>query len=409
MNNIILFDDDVRDALLPLSFTRPVGELRVGVLTIREKWEKWLNAKVSYITQDYLAEKYPLHIEDVNYVINGSALPSNQLCRLIKQLEMNEALLQNGDLIAAKLDANQFEHLINNEEIEELEGFDLGETSFLRIKSAPDIFRHNAEAIESDFELLTKGRTSAPLSESNRVVGDASKIFLEEGATVECAVLNTNTGSIYIGKNATIMEGCLVRGALALCDNAKLKMGAKVYGATTLGPHCKAGGEVSNSVLTGYSSKGHDGYLGNSVLGEWCNLGADTNNSNLKNNYDEVRLWSYRSERFEKTGLQFCGLIMGDHSKSGINTMFNTGTVVGCFANVFGSGFPRNFVPSFAWGGASGFMTYKLEKAFSTAEKVMLRRKKELNQVEKNILQRVFELTQTHRRWEKQAQQETAS
>lgn len=407
MNNIILFDDDIRDALLPLTFTRPVGELRVGILTIREKWEKWLQAKVSYITQDYLSEKYPIHIEAENYVISGSVLPSDQLCRLISQLETNEALLKDGELIAAKLKAEQFDHLINNEEIEELEGFDLGETDFMRIEKITDIFRTNGAAIQQDFDLLTKGRRSQPISVSNQVLG-AKNIFIEEGASVECATLNATQGPIYIGKNAQVMEGCMLRGPIALCDNATFKMGAKIYGPVTLGPHCKGAGEISKSVLLGYSSKAHDGYLGNAVLGEWCNLGADTNCSNLKNNYSEVKIWDYQTERFQGTGLQFCGLIMGDHSKSGINTMFNTGTVVGVFANIYGAGFPRTYIPSFAWGGASGFKTYQLEKTYETAALVMQRRQKEFDEVEQKILQHVFQLTQAYRRWEKAPSQETA-
>jgi len=399
MINIILFDDDMRDELLPITFTRPVGEIRIGILTIKEKWEKWMNAQVSFITQDYLSEKYPINIQDTNYVISGSVLPSHQLCRLINQLEFNEALLKNGDLIAAKLNASQFEHLIKNEDIEELEGFELEETSFLKINHLTDIFKLNAQALESDFELLTKGRTSQPISSTNQVL-NAENIFLEEGAEVEFAILNASDGPIYVGKNAKILEGAMVKNGLALGESAMVKMGAKMYGATTLGPHCKVGGEVKNSILMGYSSKGHEGYLGNSVIGEWCNLGADTNTSNLKNNYAEVKLWNYSQERFAKTGEQFCGLIMGDHSKCGINTMFNTGTVVGVFANIFGAGFPRNFIPSFSWGGASGFSSYKLEKVFETAQLVMQRRKIDLTDSDKNILTEINKLTRKHRRWE---------
>ncbi len=409
MNNVILFDDDRRDHLLPLTYTRPMGELRLGILSIREKWEKWLNASVSYITQDYLSEKYPINISDNNYVISGSVLPSNQLCRLIKQLENNEALLQDGELIAARLNAAQFEHLINNEEIEELEGFDLEDTNFDRILHLSELFRLNANAIASDFELLTKGRTSQAISKTNTVLGNPDHIFLEEGAEVECAILNPNGGYIFFGKDSKVLEGCMIRGSVALCNNAVLKMGAKIYGATTLGPYCKVGGEVNNCVLTGYSNKGHEGYLGNSVLGEWCNLGADTNNSNLKNNYDEVRLWNYVTERFTPTGLQFCGLIMGDHSKCGINTMFNTGTVVGVSANIFGAGFPRNFIPSFTWGGPQGMTTYKLNKVFETCERVMMRREIPLTEVDQKILEKVAELSQKYRRWEKKIEQEPST
>ncbi len=400
MKNLILFDDDIRDHLLPLTFTRPICELRIGILTIREKWEKWLGIDASYITQDYLSEKYPLKITSENIVINGSVMPSERLCRLVKQLDFNEALLQDGELIAAKLNKEQFEHLMNNEDIQELVGYELVETPFLKINHPWDIFMLNEIAIAEDFEFLTKGRTSQAISTTNIVLGDRENIFLEEGASVECATLNAKKGPIYIGKDAEVMEGTHIRGALALCEGAKLKLGAKVYGATTIGPYSKVGGEVSNIVITGYSNKGHDGYLGNAVLGEWCNIGADSNNSNLKNNYAEVRLWDYLTEKFIPTGLQFCGLIMGDHSKCGINTMFNTGTVIGVSANVFGAGFPRNFVPSFSWGGASGYSTYRLDKVCEVAEKVMARRKVDFTETDKNILANIFEQTSSNRRWE---------
>jgi len=400
MRNIILFDDSVREDLLPLTYTRPVGEIRVGILTIKEKWEQQLEGKVSYITQDYLSEKYPLNIEDDNFVINGSALPSPQLNRLILQLELNQALLDNGDLIAARLSRIQFRHLMEEEELEELHGFELGETDYLRIHNPWDIFSKNAEALQIDFDKLTGGRTSQPISKTNSILGEEN-IFIEPGAKVEYAILNATSGPIYIGKNAEIMEGSVVRGPLAMCENSVLKMGAKIYGATTLGPYCKMGGELNNVVAFGYSSKAHDGFLGNAVLGEWCNMGADSNNSNLKNNYAEVRLWNYPSERFLNTGLTFCGLIMGDHSKCGINTMFNTGTVIGVFANIFGPGFPRNFVPSYAWGGSGGYSTYKFSKACEVAEKVMARRNKTLDEADKEILQEIFNHTANFRRWDK--------
>ncbi len=401
MLNVILFDNETRDRLLPLTYTRPVCELRIGILNIREKWEQQLDAQVSYITQDYLSEKYPINISDDNLVINGGVLPSAPLLRLVNQLENNEALLKNEELIAARLNAKQFERLMHEEEIDELEGFEVGDTPFLKIESLTDLFSLNDQALLQDFLFLTKDRSSQAISETNTVIGNRNKIFLEEGASVEAAILNTNTGPIYIGKNATIMEGAIIRGGLALCEGATVKMGAKIYGATTLGPFSKVGGEISNVVITGYSNKGHDGYLGNSVIGEWCNIGADTNSSNLKNNYAEVRLWDYEKESFTGTGTQFCGLIMGDHSKCGINTMFNTGTVVGVFANIFGSGFPRNFIPSFAWGGAAGFSTYKTEKAYEVAEIVMARRKEEFQDIDESILNKVFEDSAKFRRWEK--------
>ncbi|MEO1714969.1 MAG: glucose-1-phosphate thymidylyltransferase, partial [Bacteroidota bacterium] len=263
-----------------------------------------------------------------------------------------------------------------------------------------EIFSQNGAALRSDYEKLTRNRLSEALPESNTLIGPKNQLFIEPGASVEGAILNTKTGPIYIGKDAAVMEGAIIRGPFALGNNGVVKLGAKVYGPTTIGPFAKIGGEVNNSVLFGYSNKGHDGFLGNSVIGEWCNLGADTNNSNLKNNYAEVRAWNYKLEGFIPTGLQFCGLIMGDHSKCGINTMFNTGTVVGVSANIFGAGFPRNFVPSFTWGGPSGMSTYRVKKAFETAERVMVRRKKELDKVERDILEHVFRISSTYRRWE---------
>jgi UDP-N-acetylglucosamine diphosphorylase/glucosamine-1-phosphate N-acetyltransferase len=401
MANVILFDNEVREQLLPLTYTRPICELRVGILTIRQKWEKWLGKgySFSYITQDYLAEKYPIDYGKENYVINGSVLPSEQLCSLIRYMDFNEAYLKGDELVVAKLDERQFEKLINDEEIHELKGVDLEGTQYLKIDYPWDIFSINGEAIRSDFELLTKGRKSQPLSSTNQVVGEGA-IFLEEGAVVECASLNATQGPIYIGKNAEVMEGCMIRGPFSLGEHARLKMGAKVYGATTLGPWCKGGGEINNSVLQAFSNKGHDGYLGDSVIGEWCNLGADTNISNLKNNYAKIRAYSYPQERFIDTGLQFCGLIMGDHSKTGINVMINTGTVIGVGCNIHGVGYPRNFIPSFSWSTSNGFMTHRSDKAFETAELAMGRRKKPLSVQDRLILLRVFEDTAKYRRWE---------
>ncbi|MFT4533222.1 MAG: UDP-N-acetylglucosamine diphosphorylase/glucosamine-1-phosphate N-acetyltransferase [Saprospiraceae bacterium] len=400
--NIILFDDDNWEGLLPLTFTRPICELRVGILTIREKWEKHLEAQGSYITQDFLSEKFPIRIEEDNIIINSTVLPTPKMLKLIRQLGHNEAILEGDELLAARLTRDQFDSLIDDKGITELEGIDVSkDTDLIRRVIRPyDLFTHNDIEIKSDFEILTKGRKSKILSDTNTVI-NPDNIFIEEGAYVECAILNASTGPIYVGKNATIMEGSIVRGALAMCEGSLLKLGAKVYGATTIGPYSKVGGEINNSILLGYSNKGHEGFLGNSVLGEWCNLGADTNTSNLKNNYDEVKIWSYEKQKFCKTGLQFCGLIMGDHSKTGINTMFNTGTVVGVNANIFGSGYPRNYVPSYAWGGASGFKTYLLEKSIETAEKVMARRNVPLEDVDKAILEHIFLSTSQYRIWEK--------
>lgn len=402
MKNIILFDSDIRDQLLPLTYTRPVCELRLGILTIREKWEMWLRGKVSYITQDYLSEKYPISIASDNFVINGSVLPDKHLCQLIQNLKFNEALLKDGELIAARLDERQFYNLMEDNDIEELEGFELEETTkLMAINYLWDIFTFNDVALRSDFDIITARRVSAPLSKTNQLLGDVTQLFIEEGATVECSILNTKSGPIYIGKNAEVMEGCVIRGGLALCEGSTLKMGAKIYGATTIGPFSKVGGEVNNSILIGRSNKAHDGYLGNSVLGEWCNIGADTNTSNLKNNYEPVKLWDYRKDSFVKTGMQFLGLIMGDHSKCAINTMFNTGTVVGVSANIFGPGFPRNFIPSFTWGGSGGLETYTINKALDTSERVLARRHLTLSKEDKEIMKFIFEYSARYRSWER--------
>ena len=390
--NYILFDGDVRNALLPFTYTKPVADLRIGILTIREKWEKYLGLTTTTITEDYLEEKYPMVEMPENIMINASFCPNDGLVEMVKNLSEKEAIFKGEDVIAFYTTDTQEE--VNFEDYKQVEFTE----DVLQIKNTWDIFYLNDKAIEQDFNLITKNRKSQPIPAGVNTVNQEN-IFLEEGAKLTFCTLNASTGPIYIGKDAEIMEGCIVRGALAMCDNSVLKLGAKIYGATTIGPHSKVGGEVNNSVLMGYSNKGHDGFLGNSVLGEWCNLGADTNNSNLKNNYAEVRLWDYNTGRFAKTGLQFCGLMMGDHSKCGINTMFNTGTVVGVSANIFGSGFPRNFIPSFSWGGASGFTEYKTNKVFEVVNEVMKRRKISFDDIEKRILENVYELTKQYRNY----------
>ncbi|MFD2603221.1 GlmU family protein [Flavobacterium suzhouense] len=390
--NYILFDGTVRNALLPFTYTRPVADIRVGILTIREKWEKYLGYTTTTLTEEYLMEKFPMVEMEENVMINASFLPNEVLAEMVMALEPNQAIFKGDDVIAFYSQDTQEEVDFDTYEI-----IDFTEDC-LTIENPWDIFKKNDAAIREDFELLTEGRVSQPIPSSVNVIA-AENIFIEEGAKLEFVTLNASTGPIYIGKNSEIMENSVIRGPFALCEEAQVKLATKVYGATTVGPHSRIGGEVSNSVLFGYSNKGHDGFLGNSVLGEWCNLGADTNNSNLKNNYEEVKLWSYEKECFVKTGLQFCGLMMGDHSKSGINTMFNTGTVVGVSANIFGSGFPRNFVPSFSWGGASGFTTYVTKKAFETAKIVMSRRNVEFTEQDAAIMEHIFEES---KKWRKE-------
>jgi UDP-N-acetylglucosamine diphosphorylase/glucosamine-1-phosphate N-acetyltransferase len=388
--NYILFDGSRRMALLPFTYTRPVADIRIGILTIREKWESYLSSTTTTITEDYLSDKYPMVETEQNILINASYLPTEELVDLITSLKENQAVIKGEDIIAFYAAAAQEEIDFDSYELIDFEG------ECLTLENTWDIFSKNDQAIRTDFELITAGRESQPIPSSVNVIAP-EQIFIEEGAKMEFVTLNASTGPIYIGKNAEIMEGSVIRGPFALGEEAQVKLASKIYGATTVGPHCRVGGEVNNSVLMGYSNKGHDGFLGNAVLGEWCNIGADSNNSNLKNNYEEVKLWSYETERFEKTGLQFCGLMMGDHSKCGINTMFNTGTVVGVSANIFGSGFPRNFVPSFAWGGASGFMTYLPKKALEVARVVMSRRHIELSEEDTKIMEHLFEETKKYR------------
>jgi UDP-N-acetylglucosamine diphosphorylase/glucosamine-1-phosphate N-acetyltransferase len=389
--NYILFDGTVREALLPFTFTRPVAEIRIGILTIREKWEKYLGYTTTTLTEDYLSEKYPMVELENNVMINASFLPNAILSEMVKNLETNQAIFKGDEVIAFYTNETQEEVDFDTYEI-----IDYTEDC-LTVEHTWDIFAKNDAALREDFELITEGRTSQPIPKSVNVIAPEN-IFIEEGAKLEFVTLNASTGPIYIGKNSEIMEGSVIRGPFALCESGRVKLASKVYGATTVGPHSVIGGEVNNSVLFSYSNKGHDGFLGNSVLGEWCNIGADSNNSNLKNNYEPVKLWSYETDNFAKTGLQFCGLMMGDHSKCGINTMFNTGTVVGVSTNIFGSGFPRNFVPSFSWGGASGFSTYLTNKAFQTAKIVMARRNVDFTEDDAKILEHVFEETKKYRK-----------
>jgi len=390
MMNYVLFDGKYRTSLLPFTYTRPIADIRVGILTIREKWEYYLKSHTSTLTQDYLSQKYYAIEEKDNILINSSFLPNRELVSLILNLKENQAIVQDKDVIAFRARDVKKNFKLDNYNVINFEN------QCVTIKNTWDIFVKNDIVIRSDFEILTNGRNSQPIPNTVNVI-NPENIFIEEGAKLEFVTLNASKGVIYLGKNSKVMEGSVIKGSFALCEGAHVKLATKIYGATTVGPHCRVGGEISNSVIMGYSNKGHDGFLGNSVLGEWCNIGADSNNSNLKNNYKEVKLWSYESEGMEKTGLQFCGLMMGDHSKCGINTMFNTGTVVGVFANIFGGGFVPRFVPSFSWGGSEGFTTYIKEKALDTAMVVMSRRNTEPSQEDISILESIFDLTTKYR------------
>lgn len=395
--NIILFDDAVaRENLLPLSFTRPVADLRVGIMTIREKWEKALPGQYSYMTVDYLSTKYPINVANDNLFIAGNVCPDNSLVKMVSTLQSGEAVTSNKGLVAFRGTKEDFEnHKILAEK-------HLDHTP-LAINMLYDIFLINGDALEADFKVLTVGRKSQSLSKTNTVVGCAEyadgtpKIFIEEGAKVEATVLNVNNGPIYIGRNAEVMEGSCIRAPFALCDHGVVNMGTRIYGATTIGPYCKVGGELNNVVMIAYSNKAHDGFLGNAVIGEWCNLGGGTTASNLKNDYTEIKLWNYPAHRFLRTGLQFCGLIMGDHSKTGINCMFNTATVVGVGVNIHGAGFPRNFVASFSEGSSAGFTDVSLSKFFDIAERMMARRKVELTDIDRDIFQSIYDIADKYK------------
>ncbi len=368
--NIVLHDNNKHLDFAPFTLTRPVGDLRIGIMTNTERWNFLLpNAKIGFATEDYLQAKYP-KIEGVE--VNAAVIASKEIVAALQNLKSNEGIWFNDIWVAGMRD--------------EAAKIELSEAPLV-INQRWDLYQMNGDVLVHDFQLLTAGRTSRQLSSTNTIIGDAQQIFLEEGATVEGCILNTNGGPIYVGKGAEIMEGSLVRGPLAMNEKSALKLGTKVYGATTLGPHCKVGGEVNNVVFQAYSNKGHDGFLGNSVIGEWCNLGADTNCSNLKNNYGNVKTYNYRTKNVEQTDVQFMGLMMGDHSKCGINTMFNTATVVGVSANVFGAEFPPKYLPSFTWG-AEG-TPYNFEKALESANNMMIRRGKSLSTDEIAILKHI--------------------
>ncbi len=390
--NIIIFDDtEVRRNLLPLSYTRPVAHLRVGITTIDEKWRAMLGqANYSYLTVPYLKGKYPIRARRNNLLVAGHVIPTPALARQILALEHGQALMQGEQLIAFNGSAQDFDNrhfarIVYPDERPQM------------VTQLYHLFELNAAVLEADFEHLTAGRASQPVSPTNTIIGPPERIFIEKGASVEGAFLNTREGSIYIGRDVEVMEGACIRGGFAACEHAKVRMGAKVYGATTLGPHCKIGGEVENTIMIGYSNKAHDGFLGDAVIGQWCNIGGGTTASNLKNDYSEIKLWNYSEQRFVRTGLQFCGLIMGDHSKTGVNSMLNTATVLGVGVNIHGAGFVRNFVASFQEGGASGMKTVPLPTFFAIAERVMARRGIQLTEADREIFTAIYNLSDRYR------------
>lgn len=402
-----LFEDNSHFDLLPFTFTRPVYALRSGIFTFRERWEHALGEPVNGLAYDYLQVQFnDLPDAAETTFVNGRFVPTDDLIRLVRAATPGSYYVnEQGEVLAARFSPARFpvghKGLLHRELLEEM-GLKEEKNQVLApaLRFAPDIFRLNKQLITHDFEWVLQQKPSEKIRDPfTRIYGE-DNLYVEPGAKVKAAIINAEDGPIYLGKGLNIQEGAMIRGSHAFGEMASVSMGAKLRGDSTIGPHCKAGGEITNSVLMGFSNKGHDGYLGNSVLGYWCNLGADTNTSNLKNNYSNVRIWNYQQKRFVDTGDIFCGLMMGDHSKCGINTMFNTGTVVGVAANLFGAGIPRSFVPSFSWGGATGFTTHRLSKVFEAAERMMVRRGLRLGEAEKAVLKAVKERTQAYRVWD---------
>lgn len=396
--NIILFDlPAVRENLLPLSYTRPIADFLVGITTLRSKWERFLKGTYSYSTVSYLAEKFPMVVEEENLFIASNVIATERLARKLEELESGAVLFadtRNGQRIplACKGNASLMTHMIGGA----LEG-ELYDEKVDAINFLYDIFLLNGRQIEADFEVITAGREGQSIPRSNTVIGDPDQIFIESGAIVEGVVLNASHGPIYVNRHVEIMEGSCLRGPIALGEHSTVNMGTKIYPGTTLGPWCKVGGELNNVVIFGFTNKAHDGFLGNAVIGEWCNLGAGCVASNLKNDYTEIKLWNYPSHRFLRTGLQFCGLIMADHSKAGINTMFNTATVVGVGVNIHGSGFPRNFIASFSEGGPTGFTDLPMEKFFDIAKRMMARRGRSMSDADHRMFQAIRELAENYK------------
>jgi UDP-N-acetylglucosamine diphosphorylase/glucosamine-1-phosphate N-acetyltransferase len=394
MATLILFDDPtIRTALLPFTFTRPVANIRIGILTLAEKWAIWLNQSPTFLTEPYLQAKFPQQASGDNWYVNGAVCPTQSLIDAINGLAAGAGLItDDGMVLALRTDKVLKTPPTVNDEY----NFQAFTEPLTIVCHVWDIFVQNGDQIRADFARLTAGRTSQPITDPFTRCYAPENIFIEEGATIRASVLNAEGGPIYIGRDATISEGSIVIGPFSLGEGSTVNWGGKMRSNTTIGPFCKVGGEVGNSIFFGYSNKAHDGFLGNSVIGEWCNLGANVNNSNLKNDYSNVKLYSYATRQLEDTGRIFCGLMIGDFTKVGISTMFNTGTVVGVSANVFGSGFQPKHVSSFSWGGAiDGFTTYRLDKALHVAAEAFKRREEPFSEIEKDILREIFTLERT--------------
>lgn len=381
MQKIIIYDDpSVRANLLPMTYTRPVGAIRTGIVTLAEKWQSHIAGEYGWApAADYLAEIFPAVEADADTLyIAGHLIADAGLAAAVTALAAGERLTDTSGAVLARRGANADTDKIYDGTVR-------------KIEQLYDIFQLNGEEIVNDWKRMVKPGNSQAVSTTNTVIGDPSLVYISEGASVEGAFLNTTAGPIFIGPGAEVMEGSMLRGPLAVCEHAVVNMGAKIYPATTIGPWCKVGGELNNVVMQAYSNKAHDGFLGNAVIGEWCNIGAGCVASNLKNDYTPIRLWNYPSAHFLRTGLQFCGLIMGDHSKAGINTMFNTATVLGVGVNIHGSGFPRNFVPSFSEGSTAGFTDVSMTKFFEIARRMMARRHVELTEAHERMFYAIRE------------------
>lgn len=387
--NIVLFDNQYRENLLPFTFLRPISEIRMGILTISQKWEVYLEGEVSHFSHDSLTELYPLFLEDDNIFIAGNILPNDTLAKAIQSLNQHEALFSPDNRLMA-LKAGSPEQFLQLDQFNKITFSE----NYTEINEKFDIFLQNSSEIKNDFTKIIHSSHSAPVSKSNIMIGDKSLIFMDEGVKMEGCTLNTTDGPIFIGKDVEIMEGSNLRGPIAILEHSVIKMGAKIYGGTTIGPYCKVGGELSNVVMFGYSNKAHDGYLGNAVIGTWCNIGAGTSASNLKNDYGNVRQWNYKTEQFERTNQQFCGLMMGDHSKCGINVSFNTGTVIGICSSVYGSDFQNFYIPSFMIGSpSSGYHKNLFEKIISSEKAMMIRRNIEIDETYLTLIRTLYDKT----------------
>lgn len=389
MKNFILFDEPLaRLKLWPLTATRPIAKFRVGIDTLAEKWEFHLKQKPSFLTQKYLAKKFEVVYGPINIYVNSSYVANENLAKHILDLKLNEALFEGENLVALHAE-QQYDYPLNidftniNKKIISTNSIAIGQLS--------DLFIYNGKLLEADFQRFTISNTTQKVTDPFTVLYNEAQIFIGKNVNIKSAILDASLGPIYIDDNATIEIGALIQGPVYLGKNSIISLGAKIRHNTTIGPYCKVGGEISKSIIFGYSNKSHDGFMGCSVLGEWCNWGAGTNNSNLKNDYSQVSMFDYSAKKLMPTGQLFAGTIMGDYSKTAIGTQFNTGTVVGISANIFQTGFPAKYLPNFIWGGSEkDSEKYRLAKALEVIKATMARRNVETTVAEIEILNYLF-------------------